>query len=262
MTTIIRDLDTDLSDSGLPPLYEPFASVAGLIAGWRFGEGFTDLSGNRHVIKEIGTPSVGEFYIRGDKNNGFITDVPDGQQRTLIAVHRHSADVNSFGYPVSSITQQTSTTGVGLAISDVSSASVHRRSLNVGGQAYNQPLYGVAGGPSEAVQSRNKFAFTAITVDGAGNTAGLYVPSASQNLIPATIAEGVNLANRIITEPGGVSYYRLIAWRSPTIPSTGVESGLDLAEVLFYDRALSLEELQIQYGRSQRYFKNSFGELI
>ncbi|WP_061799252.1 hypothetical protein [Serratia ficaria] len=262
MTTMIRNLDMEIKNPSLTPIYEPFASVPGLMQGIRVGEGLVDLSGNGYTVTPIGTPTLTKYSVIGDKNNGFMTNVPDGLQRTIIAVYKQSADVATFGYPVSNITQQTSAQGVGMAITDVSSTSLRRRSLNVGAKEYNETLYGVASGPSEGVVTRNKFVWTAVTVDGAGNTAGLFVPAANPAIIPATLAEGANLAERTITEGGGDSYYRVIAWRSPTIPPVASASGLEVAEWLIYDRALSLSDLQVQYGRSQRYFKNLLNEQI
>ncbi|QHA85529.1 hypothetical protein [Serratia rhizosphaerae] len=261
MTTIIRNLDMEIKNPTLPPLYEPFASVPGLIAGWRFGEGFTDLSGNGHTLKEVGTPSVGEYFVAGDKDNGFITDVPDGMQRTLIAVYRQAADVNTFGYPVGNIVQNASANGEGIAITDVSVTSLRRRSAYIGGKSYNEKLYGTAAGPAEATATRNNFAFSAVTIDGAGNTAGFFIPSANADIIPATLASGVNLAERSITESGAESFYRIIAWRNsnlPPVPPSSPNTGLAVAEVLIYDRPLSLTDLNTQYGRSKRYFESNY----
>lgn len=262
MTTMIRNLDMEIQNPSLTPIYEPFASVPGLMQGVRVGDGLVDLSGNGYTVAPIGTPTLTKYSVIGDKNNGFVTNVPDGLQRTIIAVYKQASDTATFGYPVGNITQQTSAHGVGLAISDVSSTSLRRRSLTVGAKEYNETLYAVAAGPSEGVATRNKFVWTAVTVDGAGNAAGLFIPAANPAIIPATLAAGANLAERTITEGGGDSYYRVIAWRSPTIPPVASASGLEVAEWLIYDRALSLADLQVQYGRSQRYFKNLLNEQI
>ena len=265
MTTIIRNLDMEIKNPTLPPLFEPFATVSGLMAGWRFGDGFSDLSGNGHTLKAVGTPVFNTFFVTGDKDNGFITDVPDGLQRTMITVYRQAADVNTFGYPVGNIVQSASANGEGIAITDVSVDALRRRSLSIGGKAYNEKLYGTAAGPSEATSSRNNFVFTAVTVDGAGNQGGLYVPSASADIIPATLAEGANLAERSVTEKDAESFYRIITWRNPNlppVPPSSPNTGLAVAEVLIYDRVLSLDELKVQYGRSQRYFKNTYGVVV
>ncbi|KLE69870.1 hypothetical protein YA15_09215 [Klebsiella aerogenes] len=105
------------------------------------------------------------------------------------------------------------------------------------------------------------FRWAAFSVDGAGNVANLYLPKQNAALIPATIASGANLATRDITEGGVSSLYRLIAFRSPTIPPNLSGTDIDVAEVLVFDNALNFAALQRTYARSQAYLA-SFGQVI
>lgn len=86
MTSIIRCLDVEIENPQLKPVYVPFVAEPGLIAGWRFGSGMNDLSGNGNTLTAIGAPTSDNFFISGDKDNGFMTTVPDGLQRTLVAI--------------------------------------------------------------------------------------------------------------------------------------------------------------------------------
>ncbi|HDT0777524.1 TPA: hypothetical protein QIC26_003634 [Klebsiella aerogenes] len=122
-------------------------------------------------------------------------------------------------------------------------------------------MYAVADGPVDSYANRTNFRWAAFSVDGAGNVANLYLLKLNASLIPATIAAGANLATRDITEAGASSLYRLIAFRSPTIPPNLSGTDIDVAEVLVFDSALNFAALQRTYARSQAY-QASFGQGI
>ncbi|HCA3644149.1 TPA: hypothetical protein ACHT11_004817 [Klebsiella pneumoniae] len=263
MTTIIRNKDVIIANPQLKPIYTPFTAEPGLLAAWRFGDGMDDLSGNANTLTAVGSPTKGEFFISGDKDNGFITSVPDGLQRTLIAVWRNHSTADAYAYPVGNLSQQASAYGVGIGLksSSSSSANIVRYSGNAGGVSYSGNLYGVADGPADAYANRMNFRWAAFTVDGAGNAANLYLPKLNPALIPATISSGANLATRDITESGVNSLYRLIAFRSPTLPPNLPGTDIDVAEVLIFDRPLDLAAQQRTYARSQQYM-SGYGQSI
>ncbi|HCI6561372.1 TPA: hypothetical protein NPP16_001303 [Klebsiella pneumoniae] len=260
MTTIIRNKDVVISNPQLNPIYTPFVAEPGLLAAWRFGDGMTDLSGNGHTLSAVGTPTRGNYYITGDKNNGYLTSVPDGLQRTLVAVWRNNTTATNFGYPVGNLSQSATNTGVGVGLYSSSSSTLNRNSGAVGNTLKTDGLLARALGPDESYASRMNFRFAAFSVDGAGNAANLYIPAANSSLIPATLASGVNLASRSILEDGLSSFYRLINWRDPSTPDS-TETALDVAEVLIFDRPLDLEALQRTYLRSQNYI-SGYGQTI
>ncbi|EQB4675854.1 hypothetical protein ACU60M_03445 [Klebsiella aerogenes] len=263
MTTIIRNKDVIIANPQLKPIYTPFVAEPGLLAAWRFGDGMDDLSGNANTLTPIGSPTKGEYFISGDKDNGFITSVPDGLQRTLIAVWRNHSTTDAYAYPVGNLSQQSAASGVGIGLKSNSSSSANlaRYSGNAGGLTYSGNLYAVADGPADSYANRMNFRWAAFSVDGAGNVANLYLPKQNAALIPATIASGANLATRDITEGGVSSLYRLIAFRSPTIPPNLPGTDIDVAEVLVFDNALNFAALQRTYARSQAYLA-SFGQAI
>lgn len=263
MTTIIRNKDVVISNPQLKPIYTPFIAETGLLAAWRFGDGMTDLSYNNNTLTPVGSPVTGEYFISGDKDNGFLTSVPDGLQRTLVAVWRNHSTTDAYAYPVGNLAQSASAkgTGIGLKSNSSSSANLARASGNAGGNSASGDLFAYADGPAEAYASRNTFRWAAFTVSGSANAANLFLPKLNAALIPATIAAGANLATRDITENGVSSLYRLIAFRDPTVPSSLPGTGIDVAEVLIFDRALDLAALQRTYVRSQQYL-SGFGQSI
>lgn len=260
MTTIIRNKDVVIQNPQLKPIYTPFVAEAGLLAAWRFGNGLSDLSGNGHTLSAVGAPTRGNYYITGDKNNGYLTSVPDGLQRTLVAVWRNNKTLATFGYPVGNLSQSVTITGVGVGLFSSSASTLNRNSGGVGNALKTDALLARAPGPDESYESRLKFRFAALSVDGAGNAANLYLPAANSALIPATLTSGANLANRSILEAGLSSFYRLINWRDPSTPDSA-ETALDVAEVLIFDRPLDLAALQRTYQRSQNYI-SGYGQTI
>ncbi|HDU4375789.1 TPA: hypothetical protein RFS90_001312 [Klebsiella aerogenes] len=263
MTTIIRNKDVIIANPQLKPIYTPFVAEPGLLAAWRFGDGMDDLSNNANTLTPIGAPVTGEYYISGDKDNGFITSVPDGLQRTLIAVWRNHSSSDAYAYPVGNLAQSASAQVIGIGLKSNSSASSNliRTSGNAGGISKTGNLLAIADGPSETYANRVNFRWAAFTVDGASNKANLYLPKLNASLIPATIASGANLATRDITEGGISSMFRLIAFRDPSMPPNLPGTDIDVAEVLIFDRALDLSGLQRTYARSKSYLA-SFGQDI
>ncbi|HBW9854347.1 TPA: hypothetical protein MFX39_09000 [Klebsiella pneumoniae] len=263
MTTIIRNKDVVIESPQLKPIYTPFVAEDGLLAGWRFGDGLNDLSGNGNSLSAVGSPVSEGYFISGDKDNGYKTTVPDGLQRTLVAVWRNHSAIDAYAYPVGNLAQSASNQGIGVGLKSNSSSSsnLSRISGNAGANASARPLLAIADGPADSYANRLSFRFAAFTIDGAGNVANLYVPSLNSALIPATLASGANLATRNITEGGLSSTYRIIAFRDPAIPGSLPGTAIDVAEVLIFDRALDLAALQRTYQRSKLYLAG-YGQTI
>ncbi|MBA8302486.1 hypothetical protein HVX57_18765 [Klebsiella michiganensis] len=263
MTTIIRNKDVVIENPQLKPIYTPFVAEPGLMAGWRFGNGMVDLSGNGNTLTAIGVPTVDSFFISGDKDNGYKSSVPDGYQRTLVAIWRNHSTTDAYAYPVGNLAQSSSSQGIGLGLKSNSSSSsnLSRISGNAGGNTTTSSLLAIADGPTDTYANRLNFRWAAFTIDGAGNAANLFVPAMNTALIPATLASGANLGTREITEGGVSSMYRLIAYRNPAIPASLPGSAIDVAEVLIFDRALDLAALQRTYQRSKQYM-SLYGQTI
>lgn len=260
MTTIIRSLDLEITDSGLSPIYIPFQSVAGLIAAWRPGQGgLTDLSGNGHTLTAVGTPIITDLSFIGDQSNGFKTDVPDGLERTIMAVFRHpvavdtAAPASSYGYPISNLMQQASTLGKGFGIVSTSnvSASLSRRNAYVGATAKNSTLLSVATGPADSLSSRTSFTFVGADTSGANLSANMYYPLNSDSLQAGVLDTS---AGTLATRATGVNF-NIMCWEDTSTPPTPY-SGIEVIEVLIYDHQLSLADYRSQYAQSKAYAKS------
>ena len=256
MPTVFRSLDVEITGSGLKPIYVPFKTIPGLIAGWRPGQsGLTDISGNGHTLTAVGAPVVTELSFIGDSLNGFKTSVPDGLERTILTVFRHPVNVDNvapastYGYPVSSLLQNVSAQGRGFGIAGTSnvSAALSRRNALVGA-AVNSTLLSVATGPADPLARRTEFAFTGADTSGANLSAHMYYPKNSDSLQAGVLN---TTSGTLATRATGVNF-NLLCWEDPSTPAVPY-SGMELLEVLFYDHQLTLAEYQTQYAQSKAY---------
>lgn len=257
MATVFRSLDVEISGSGLKPIYVPFKTIPALIAGWRPGQsGLTDISGNGHTLTAVGAPVVTELSFIGNSLNGFKTSVPDGLERTILAVFRHPVDIDNvapastYGYPVSSLLQNVSTQGRGFGIAGTSnvSASLSRRNALVGATVKASTLLSVATGPADSLTSRKEFSFIGADTSGTNLSAHMYYPKNSDSLQAGVLN---TTSGTLATRATGVNF-NLLCWEDPSTPAVPY-SGIELLEVLFYDHQLTLVEYQAQYAQSKAY---------
>lgn len=257
MATVFRSLDVEITGSGLKPIYVPFKTIPGLIAGWRPGQsGLTDISGNGHTLTAVGDPVVTDLSFIGDKLNGFKTSVPDGLDRTIIAVFRHPINVDAiapastYGYPVSNLVQQISTLGKGFGIAATSntSAALSRRNALVGATQKNSTLLSVATGPADPLESRTGFTFIGADTSGENLTANMYYPKNNDVLQQGTL----NTSSGTLDARDTGAAFNLLCWEDPGNPDTPY-SGVELMEVLIYDHQLTLAEYRTQYAQSKAY---------
>ncbi len=89
MSVIIKATGVTFSNTNLPILSPMITD--GLVGAFRPNSsplGLLDLSGNGKTLTKQGNPTLTPNSIIVDKNNGFITDMPETMDVTLIAVHR------------------------------------------------------------------------------------------------------------------------------------------------------------------------------
>jgi hypothetical protein len=256
MTTIIRNLDLVIDNPALPIIYGPFASVPGLIAGWRFSGStpLADLSGNGHVLSAQGTPSQTDHYISGNKTNGYVTDISDALTHTIMCVGRLKGVTNDYSMLVSSLRQSSSANGIGsgLILSSNSGSNISRDTGVIGNTAYNAALAASVPGQAGTYADRLNFRFTALVIDGVAGTAKLFQPKISS--IPITVS-----ASAIGTRTVAGRIFRIGSWSDPTDLSNAGE--YEIAEALFYNRAVSDSEVLTQYTRSKNYMAG-YGDVI
>ncbi|HCM0807711.1 hypothetical protein HJ153_02025 [Vibrio parahaemolyticus] len=248
MATIIRLKNVQFSNNALP-VVTPFVRN-GLVAAWRFSTGpesLVDLSGNGRQLTERGSVSYSEFGILGDKDNGFLTDINESSDVTLMAVWRAaSTEDGAKGFAVGNFFNDTSPDR-GLSLwyyrdnaNDfiASKSQCHYYNTDTGLLA-NEVL------ESKMAPIDQSFTFSALTVNSNENSQTLYVPK--------------NNAKTVRSDPVKSYVQREISAMPFEICSTqdswGSNGDIEVAEVIIYNKALSEAEVLEQYALSKQFYK-------
>lgn len=255
MTTAIRAIGYKTPNTSLRPMFIPVNTIPGAMA--HLCRDFDkDYSGNNHSVQLIGTPQKTKFGYLCDKFNGLLTTVTDGIDRTLIVVYRQPVNVTpqSYIYPFGNLSQQGTADAVGIGIRSVQVPTGNNVvSGLIGGNAKNGAYWAYAEANKQDPLSALNWQFQALIVNGSGNSAALYIPWQLNALVPASLASGANLANRNIKENGNPSFYRVGAWRDNSTPGvTAAQSKVEVAEVLVFPGALTMAQIDVQYGYSKQ----------
>ncbi len=248
MATIIRLKNVQFSNNALPVI-TPFVRN-GLVGAWRFANGpesLIDLSGNGHQLTEKGSVSYSEFGVLGDHSNGFITDINESADLTLIAVYRTaSTNDGAKGFAVGNFFNDTSPDrGVSLWY--------HRDNVNDVFKYQSQCHYyrtdtGLF--QNEIIQAsitpiEQDFAFSAVTINTAENSQTLYVPKKNTKLVRSDSLK--NYAQREMST---------MPFEICSSPDDWLnESNVEVAEVIIYNKALSEAEVLEQYALSKQFHK-------
>lgn len=258
-TTVIRNLESEIKNPVLKPIYIPFNAVSGAIAAFR-GRFDTDLTGNGNATSQVGAPTFTEFGILCNKAAGLLTSVADRTDITLVVTYRQPASIpapnQSYLYPVGNLAQNNTTTGVGVGIihSAAAGANITQHSGVIGANSKTDGYLGIAKPATRPEAASMNWTFVALAVNGTANAANLYVPQQSTQLVPATLSSGANLANRSLLENGLPSFMRIGCWRDGAQP-TAASYAVEVAEVLFFDRALSKPDLDQEYLNRKAYLQ-------
>jgi hypothetical protein len=263
MPILVAD-DSVIENPSFGIKYVPFSSVDGCMAAWR-GDFSSDLTGNGNTLTKIGNPNQAAFGVSCSKNNGYLTSVSDGINRTLICIHRQPAAVDSgssYNYPFGNLSQNNTVTGVGIGIIQSASKTSDINSMSgvVGAGQKTDPYFSLAKPATTPAAKALSWQWTALVVDGSGNFCALYVPSQSGALVMGNNTPGVNLANRVILEGSAPSRYRIGAWRDPSTP-TVTSSNIEIASCSVFDKALLLSDLNMMY-LYDKIFMAQHGEVI
>ncbi|MCS0039739.1 hypothetical protein NB607_22540 [Vibrio alginolyticus] len=252
MATIIRLKNVQFSNNALP-VVTPFVRN-GLVAAWRFANGpesLIDLSGNGRQLTEKGSVSYTELGILGDQDNGFLTDVNESNDVTLMAVWRAtSEEEGAKAFAVGNFFNDTSPDR-GLSIwyqRDNANNSMASKSQC---HYYNTGT-GLIG--NEIVESKmtpidQNFTFTALTVNTNENSQSLYVPKNNSKLVRS--GPDKSYAQREISSMPFEICSTPDAWNN--------NGGIEVAEVIIYNKALSEAEVLEQYELSKQFHKSVRG---
>lgn len=258
MPIILAD-NSIIENPQFAPMFTPFNTVAGCMAAWR-GDFSVDLTGNGHTLTKIGAPNQSVNTVLCNKDNGYITNVPDGINRTLIVVHRLPNTVappnQTYSNPLGNLSQLGTSQGVGIGIVQATIAGdngFQQMSGCVGADKKDTPLFSKAmPAQDKPVTNALKWQWSAFAVDGDNNICAMYIPRQLDDLVVGVNAPGVQLKNRWVTENNGPSMYRIGAWRDPSTPGIA-SSSVEIAYAAIYNRPLLLSDLRQQYQYDKFY---------
>lgn len=258
MPILLAD-DSVIKNPKFPALYVPFNTVGGCIAAWR-GDFSKDLTGNGHTLTRVGSPNQSVNTVLCNKDNGFITDVPDGADRTLVVIYRNPATVaapnQTYANVVGNLSQVAPADGVGIGIVQSTAVSLDLNQMSgcVGADKKGTTLFSKVMAPADKpVTNSLNWNWAALSVSGETNSCGMYIPSLSSSLIRGVNNGGVQLKNRWMTnQDGSPAPYRIGCWRDPTTPATA-SSSVEIAFVAIFDKGLLLADLKQQYAYDQFY---------
>lgn len=275
MTTIIRATGVTFNNPDLPVVTPIITN--GLVGAFRPSNkigGLVDVSGNGHKMTMAGAPELTSISAKGDKNNGFITDIPDSKDITLMCVSRSIKNPSTgrfSGFVLSNYSGGNDLMrGGGIWYHDQSAGSVvtpilkansYTKKISDGTyvNATATPKTYTAGELIDG--NETAWNFTAMTLNTVTNKQHAYMPATS--LAPVATydhtAAGFNLAQRKLTlDNGQPNFFRVI-----NILDSGNWTGtVEVAEVMVFDRALSDSEIMQQYLYSKQYMAANRGITI
>lgn len=275
MTTVIRATGVSFNNQNLTKI-SPMVSD-GLVAAFRPSQrtaDLTDLSGNGHTLTQRGAPELTEFGVKGTATDGFITDVAETADLTLMCIartHKHATDNEYDGFAVGAYNTNTASIerGAGLWFSQtvnasdldihvnaqthvqvVSDSSYSNKNIRIFSPVENAGL-GLAVSP---------WVFFATTLDSNSGLQKTYAPSQSTDEIQSYdhTANGFSLANRLLEDPNTLEK-NLFQIASTPDDSLGWKGGIEVAEVLIFDKVLSKTQVLQQYLYSQEFMQKHRG---
>ena len=236
-----------------------------LSGAWRFSNRLplTDISGNGSKLSAIGNNiQFTEHGFIGTLTNGFRTNIKETPSYTLIAVSRlptindgaifmvgnHIGSNNSdtsHGYGGSIYYTTNSTSGI---------ATPKTQSFGVNTITDVQDNSHII---STSDVTENQFIFSCMTLDADSETMSNYIPTLGFN---STLdnSDFLYSTRELTPEPFH------IAARIPftTYNSSQIETPIEIAEVLIFNKALSKEEIDMQYEISKKFMEKEHGITI
>lgn len=269
MSTIIRLRGVNFNNASLPVVSSFVRN--GLVAAFRPAgdeSSLVDLSGNSTQLTKVGTPTFTTQGVKGQNGSGYVTNVAETADITVMAVYRCSPIagtmagglvVNTFNdddaagnkYGFSLWTKAYAGTGANkLDVKALYQTFLKRNSDNT----YQNSPFGVLIQDEMDNTVSTDWIFGAMVIDASNNKVKRFVPklypTGPYNETDGT-ALGLSVAGRILTNPttGLPNYVNILeasdndAWNTP----------VELAEVLIYQRALTDVEIFQQYALSKEF---------
>lgn len=265
MAATIFRLSTSFDNPALP-IVAPLLRT-NLVAAWRLYSGpasIQDLSGNGHTLKATGSPTWTDKGVIVDQNNYFESDVGDSLARTYVAVIRPilSSDGSESDSPGVGNHRRVDGEPYGLGIWNNGTASVqnlnmHTSGINSSGDffASTNTFGGNRTRPSDG--SQMEYAFAATAFDPVNNrSTGLAPRYGNATVIEwDTASPNYVLEDRPTLLPDGSENFVRIG-STPGV--NGLDSQVEICEVLIFDAALTQAQIQQQYEYSKAFYYEVF----
>lgn len=267
MTTLIKASGVKFNNPNLPNV-SPMVTD-GLIAAWRPNSstmGLLDLSGNGHTLTQVGNPILKSGSIIVDKNNGFITDVAEPFNHTILVVHKAIKNTTSndpwTGFVIGCHYPDRGNSIWNSYYPDNDSVIINEQCYakdivnnNMNNRQWFTKEFKNASGFTET-----PFIMTAHVVDAVNNTMYKYSPGSIEDMSSySSLTDNCRFDNRYLSDPvtGKPNMYAL------GYSYVGFGDGKsEILEVLIYDKALKQEQIMQQYLLSQDFLKKNRSIII
>lgn len=268
MSVIIKAKNVVFDNPNLPVLTPMISN--GLVASFRptnASLGLIDLSGNGNQLATQGAPQLTANSAIVDKNNGFVTNVRETTDLTLIVVSR------AIKNPQASGENQWLSMVAGTYYNDRGSSiftgyNSTKNEVDTLGQSYAKKMTGgtvssktVWLGSQSAATNQTDFKFTALVVKATDNKILTYNPA--KQTAPLFIYDGSTDGSRLdmrnLSDPttNQPNYFKLGIANVPFGDGKN-----EIAEVLIYNRALTQDEIMRQYKFSRDFMQKHRGIAI
>ena len=270
MSVIIRAKGVTFSNTDLPILTPMINN--GLVASFRptnASLGLIDLSGNGNQLTTQGAPQLTANSAIVDKNNGFVTNVRETTDLTLIVVSRAIKNPQASGenqwlgmvagtyYSDRGMSIFTSANNTNNRV-DVLAQSYAKKTSD--GSVSNKVIWNGSFDNASGI-AQTEYQFNALVVNASSNKLLTYTPA--RQLSPYSVYDGFSdaslLSTRSLIDP---------TTKSPNVFKFGIANvpfgngKAEIAEVLIYNRPLSQEEITRQYRYSKEFLLKHRGIII
>lgn len=257
MSVIIKAKNVVFSNPNLP-IITPMISD-GLQAAFRPNNttlGLSDFSGHGATLTPQGNPQITDKSVIVDRINGFVSNVRETIDLTMIVVHRAiKTSTATAGNQWQGMVAGTYYADRGISV--FSNINTGKNEIDTLGAAYakktsdgSMQLKNVWLGSQSATTDKTEYQFSAFVLKASDNKVLTYNPlkQSTPLFIYDGSADGSRLDLRNLSDPANTTpnYFKLgIA----NVPFGDGKS--EIAEVLIYDRALTQEEVMRQYQYSK-----------
>ena len=229
----------------------------GLVAGFVPAKSLKDFTGNGYTLTKSGSPSTTAYGVKGDKSNGYLTNVPQTVAMTILAIYRVTAVGTDYSGMVAGVkgADTRGNTCSYLAV-DVSSANIVNKSgsaakeVSTGKSVLRQLSASTIGTASSGVTT--PWVVGSVQISPPNEISSF---SSTDSVITSNNNSAYSFVDRLMTDINGAPLYNKLIVNSGLVGAAQVE----LAEVLFYNRALTKDELITQTAYSKAYAQENFG---